>query len=488
MLTAVTGAAWEAALVTGLEHEPSGIRVVRRCIDLPDLLAAAATGMARVALVAAEFRRLDREAVARLRADGVVVVGVAADEPAERVLRQLGVEDVVGADGGPSLLVAAVHEAVGRGRVRPVVVHPEFTATGFTATGFTGPGHTGPGHTGPGERGGRLRWPSLATRPSGDSGGAQPPRDSNSSGDDGPTEPAGLGSLLAVWGPTGAPGRTTVAVSVAAELADLGVSVVLADADPYGGTVAPMLGILDEAPGVAAACRSSNSGRLDLSALARLAPLVAPRLRVLTGIPRADRWPELRPTALEHVWSVARLLAEVVVVDCGFCLEQDEELAYDTSAPRRNAATLVTLGEADLVLAVGSADPVGLARLVRGLAEVQGTGGEPGLTTAPVRTVVNRVRRGPVPDEPGTQLRAALRRYASTDDVVLVPYDRAGLDAAMAAGRSLAEVAGRSPARAALRGLAINLSVSLAGRPANGERPSRGRRLARVGRGAGVTP
>ena len=42
VLTAVTGASWEAALVAGLERTPTGITVVRRCVDLADLLAAAA--------------------------------------------------------------------------------------------------------------------------------------------------------------------------------------------------------------------------------------------------------------------------------------------------------------------------------------------------------------------------------------------------------------------------------------------------------------
>ena len=56
----------------------------------------------------------------------------------------------------------------------------------------------------------------------------------------------------------------------------------------------------------------------------------------------------------------------MVVVDCGFSLEADEEISFDTVAPRRNGATLAVLSDADLVLAVGSADPPGMERLVRG--------------------------------------------------------------------------------------------------------------------------
>ncbi len=112
VLAAVTGASWEAALVAGLERTPSGITVVRRCVDLADLLAAASTGTARGALLSAELRRLDRDALARLAAARVAVVGLYApgDEQAETRLRQLGVVHVLPADSA-----ARGHR---RGRVR----------------------------------------------------------------------------------------------------------------------------------------------------------------------------------------------------------------------------------------------------------------------------------------------------------------------------------------------------------------------------------
>ena len=172
----------------------------------------------------------------------------------------------------------------------------------------------------------------------------------------------------------------------------------------YGGVVAQVLGFLDEAPGLAAAARLANNGQLDVAALAAAAPQAAPNLRVLTGISRADRWPELRPSALDQVWALARSLAAVTVVDLGFCLEQDEELSFDTSAPRRNGATLATLGAADTVLAVGAADPVGMQRLLRGLTQLNEA--VPG---ALPRVVMNRVRRGAVGADPGDPARRGPR-------------------------------------------------------------------------------
>jgi Flp pilus assembly CpaE family ATPase len=269
-------------------------------------------------------------------------------------------------------------------------------------------------------------------------------------------EPARHGSVLAVWGPTGAPGRTTVAVTLADEIARIGAASLLVDADVYGGTIAAALGLLDESPGLAAACRLSGTTRLDAPALAALCWQLSPTLRVLTGIPLAQRWPELRAAAVEPVLAAARGLADFTVLDCGFALESDEELSYDTLAPRRNGATLAVLDAADVVLAVGAADPIGVQRLVRGLAELREAG-----VSAPVWVVLNKVRRGVVPGDPATELAAALERFAGSSPAALLPYDLDAVDAALSGGRLLAEVRPGSPLR---RGVA-ELAAALVGLP-----------------------
>lgn len=426
VLTAVTGSPWEADLVAALERAAGGVQVVRRCLDLPDLLAAAAAGTGRAALLSADLRRLDRDALARLAVAGVVPVGLVTpgDEGGSRRLRVLGVRHVLPADASPDVIAAAVAAAI--------AASDDSSAAGSRS--YADPHATQP--------------------PSSVHDASLPPVD-------GPTEDqltagAADGRFVAVWGPTGAPGRTTVATAVAGELAAAGVETLLADADVYGGVVGQVLGLLDDVPGLAAAARLAGSGSLDREELARFAPYAAPRLRVLTGIPRADRWPELRPSSLEPVWSLARTLAAVTVVDCGFSLEQDEELSFDSAAPRRNGATLLTLEHADLVLAVGAADPVGVQRLVRGLTQLHES--VPG---AVVRVVLNGVRRSAVGAEPEQQLREALERYAGVHDAVLVPYDREGCDRALLLGRTLPEAVPGSPARLALAGLAAEVGEGL---------------------------
>lgn len=278
------------------------------------------------------------------------------------------------------------------------------------------------------------------------------------------------GQILAVWGPAGAPGRTTVAVNLAAELAAAGSSVVLVDADTYGGCVAQVLSLLDEAPGIAAATRAAEHGTLDLKVLARLAPEVAPRLRVLTGIPKAERWTEVRAAALEQVLRLTRQLARWTVVDCGFSVEDDEELSYDTLAPRRNAATLTTLAAADRMLAIGAADPIGLQRLVRALQEL-GTVPSP----RPL-VVVNKVRPGAVGKDPERRIGEALARFAGVEDLRFLPADPGTMDAVLLAGRSLAEGATHSLLRLAFTHLAAELDASESGHAGSAPRGRRARR------------
>lgn len=410
VLTAVTGAPWESRLVAALESG-SGVEVVRRCVDIADLLAAAAAGHGRAVLLSADLRQLDREVVRRLGASGVAVVGVAPaeDDQGEIRLRQLGVPRVVSADGSNAEIVDAVSAAV-EGLVDPASANGAGTTSDLPALGEVGP--TG--------------------------------RETSAE--------VGLGRIFAIWGPTGSPGRTTLAVNIAAEISMLGRATLLADADTYGGAVAQVLGLLDEAPGLAGAARAANNGQLDLASLARHARQVTPQLRVLTGITRTERWPEVRPASLEVVWALARGLAEVTVVDCGFSLEQDEELSFDTAAPRRNGATLTTLEQADVVVAVSAADPVGLQRFVRGMSDLRGA--VPG---ADVRVVVNRLRASVVGPQPEAQVRAALQRHAGVPHVTFVPDDAAAADAALMRGQMLAEAAANSPMRRAIAQLAAEL-------------------------------
>jgi MinD-like ATPase involved in chromosome partitioning or flagellar assembly len=452
VLTAL-GPRWESPVAALLERVP-GVTVARRCADVSELLSVAEAGLGDVVVVSWDLRGLDLDVVARLRRTGHHVVGLVPgdDEGAERRLRQLGLTLVVPLDAEVDRVGAALAGDGAVARESGAVLDgadPSSAANGYGEHGRDDGSDAGerlPG-TGP--------VPAYAPGTPGRSATATPSTRHGSGRRRNeaalPARPA-RGQVVAVWGPTGAPGRTTLATTLAAELAARGAGVLLVDADTYGGCVAQALGLLDEAPGIAAACRAADHGMLDLSALARTAPEVVPGLRVLTGLPRAERWPELRAGAVERVLDVSRELVDVVVVDCGFCLEDDEELSYDTVAPRRNEATLTALAASDVVVAVGAADPVGLQRFVRGLQEL-GTvpSGEP-------VPVVNRVRAAAVGGHPEERIADSLRRFAGLDRVRFVPDEPQVIDAAVLAGRTVVEHAPESAVRRAVADLATHVA------------------------------
>lgn len=259
----------------------------------------------------------------------------------------------------------------------------------------------------------------------------------------------GASGVVAVWGPAGAPGRTTVAVNVAAEIAASGHRVALVDADPYGGAIAPSLGLLDEAPGFASACRLAAGSALDRAELERIAQRYSsPRapFEVFTGLVGPSRWPELSSERVTAALEAMRARFEYVVVDTGFSLERDEELMSDQFAPRRNAATFAALSAADRILAVGLADPVGLSRLLRGHGELVES-----VDAERVDVVVNRVRASALGIDAHAQVRQTLRRFAGLADATLLPHDGRATDAAILTARTLRDAAPRSPLRTALR-------------------------------------
>ncbi len=417
VLLAAAGAAWEVEAVRTLERTPDLV-LQARCVDAGDLLAAAATGLARCAVVADALAGLDSDLVDRLGRLGVGVVAVAdlpADSAARARLARLGVGAVVGP--GPEGLAAAVQVATADPRASAA---EEPVSTGS----LPGPGRAG--------------------------------------------------QVVVVWGPTGAPGRTTVATALATESARRRQDTLLVDADPYGGAVAQHLGILDEVSGLLAAARLANAGALDGGSLASVARRVEGGLRVLTGLPRPDRWPEVRPAAVAALLDHAGRVADRVVVDVGFSLE-DPALDPFSAAPRRNETTLCALERADDVVVVGSADPVGLARLVRGVVELREVA-----AAAAVHVVVNRTRPTLAwsPAEVGSMLEGLVRPVG----IHYLPEDRAGADRALAAGRSVVEGAD-SPLRRAVGPLADSVfgrppapGARRAARPVRTRRAARGRR------------
>lgn len=413
---ASAGAAWEIDLIPAIDAHRSGLHLLRRCVDLADLLAVGHAGLIQVAIVSADLSRLDRDHVVRLRADGVAVLLVEDDETAGRCL-QLGVSDVVTSTTPPGDVVAQVRALADRS-AEPVAAPPV---------------------------------PIENTTPR-------------------------AGQLVAVWGPAGSPGRSTLALNLANEAALAGCPTLLVDADVAGGALSSRLGVLDEAPGLAAAARSAARGRLSTSLLAAQAVTVADGLRLLTGDTRPDRWRELRPAAIETVCDTSRHLGDLVVVDLGAAMTgaDVDRLPGSGAGPDDVSATVV--GLADEVVVVASPDPLGMLRLVHGLDQLSALAPQ----AQPV-VVVNRMRERVVGRNAARQVRETVERFAGSVEVVLLPDDPKATDDSLRTATPLSAVAPASALRAGIVGLLGRLhppATAPGGRPAGASR--RGRRRASV--------
>jgi MinD-like ATPase involved in chromosome partitioning or flagellar assembly len=374
-LIVASGAAWEPEALRLLGDHPRVV-VLKRCVDVDDLLAAATAGQADVAVVGIDAPGLDRIAVDHLRANGVRPVAIASGDATLDGGRlragRIGIPVVVTDDRLETLADVLCSEDRPPTQVRPAAPAPDAP---------------------PGARAATV-----------------------------------AGRIIAVWGPSGS-GRTTLASALAAEIARRRRPAVLVDADPHGGAVAQQLGILDEVSGLLAAVRLDAAGQLE-ERLGSVQRGLDQHLSVVTGLPRADRWVEVRAGTLESLLSLARARAEVVV-DTGFSLEED--VVPDLGGrPGRNHLTLAALDAADEVLVVGGADPVGLSRLARGLVEVRER--RAGL---PVQVVVNRMR--PTLGWTEREIVAMVSGFARPSAIHFLPDDQPAVDRALVAGRTLVE-------------------------------------------------
>lgn len=370
VLVVAAGAAWESPVLE-LIAARGGMVVLKRCVDVDELLATSSAGQADAAVVSLDAPGLDPTAVDVLHRHQVRVVAVGPDSEAGRTrAARSGVDVLVGPDDLEVLPDALEREVDG---------------------------------------------PSFDSPPAEELDGS-------------PGEPD-AGRVLVVWGPAGAPGRTTVATSVASVLARRGARTTLVDADPYAASVAQHLGVLDEASGLLTAARMTGDGALE-AGFGAVRRAVGDRLTVVTGLPRGDRWVEIRAGVVEHLLEVARGRGHVVV-DTGFSLEDDASGDL-VARPGRNHLTLGALDLADELLVVGTADPIGLSRLARALVELRERC--PGV---PLRVVVNRMR--PSLGWSERDIAGMVEGFARLAGVHFLPDDRAAADRALTTGTSVVD-------------------------------------------------
>ena len=398
ILLAVPDCAQEPDLVTAAPGH--GLRVQRRCVDAADLLAAAAADPGAHVVLSAGLPRLSPDALGRLSASaGRRVVGLAPDDAAAARLMTLGVASVVQVGPTPAATLIGLR--------RMLAAPDDAAAAGVWPTGT---------------------WPQD-----------DPRRVSGERAES--VLPGRAGTVIGVWGPMGAPGRTTVAIGLAESLGDAGYRVCLVDADTYAPSVAMALGIVDESSGLVVACRHADHGSLTPTTLVGLSRRVRGEWHLLSGLSGPERWADLRAGALDRVWAGCREAFDVTVIDLGFCLEDDDGAA--AWSRQRNSAALTALAAADHAVAVADASAAGAARIASAWPSISAR-----LPAGATTIVRNRSRSA------GRSWVEAVRASGIPAPIHDLPNDPRSLSACWERGRSLGEGARRSGIRRSLGELA----------------------------------
>ena len=298
----------------------------------------------------------------------------------------------------------------------------------------------------------KLGWPVTAGTPSSPATSAFAPT-SHREEIDAAGKPQ-IGKIIAVWGTHGAPGRSTLALALAAYLNEQG-STILVDCDINAPAQVQLLGLPEDSSGLASAARLATHGELDSTRLVQTLLSAKADLQVLTGLGRSGRWRELPVASMNKVWEVCRHTAEYTVVDLSGGLEEErvEDFAME---PDHDAVAAALLEQADLTLIVGAADPVGIRRLIQLLnSNRQAFGGRS-------QVVVNRVRSSTAGADPNTAIGSVLARYTSASDIVYVPADYRLFDKALMQAQPVAVVESRSAAAKSIAKLAKLVMTQLA--------------------------
>lgn len=379
---------FEAMVVAALAASPD-IDVVRRPADDVELLAVGAAGVGTVVVLGRHFTGADAEVVRRLQGQGMRILGLAED-PA--VLSSWGVTSSISPWASRDELATAVRDC------RESAITP----------------------------------PRPPTTPAG-------------------PEQSGHSPIIAIWGTAGAPGRSTLAGALAHDLSRTAGRTVLVDADTVAASQAALLGLLDDSPQIAALCRAAASGA-GSAGLHRHVSAIDSSFSVVTGLSRAERWPEIKPAVLTEVLQALSADYSCTVVDVSDRIDPDDPYAdphYD-----RHGATRAVLDAADHVVVVGAGDPLGLQRLVRLLETERGRAVAEDCTV-----VVNKVRASAVGSGPEERIRATLARFAGLTRAQLLPDDRQAVDAALLSGRTITESAPHGGLARAVREVASALPV-----------------------------
>lgn len=242
------------------------------------------------------------------------------------------------------------------------------------------------------------------------------------------------GKIIAIWGTSGAPGRTTVAINLAAALHHSNslppIRTLLIDADTYAPSVAHALGMSTDVSSLSAIARYAARGDVHAEHIEHAQQTSDEGIPVITGLSTPHRWREASPSALTQCLRAAREHAEYIIVDCASgTLDPLDDFGRFNAG--RDEATAAVLKVSDLILVVARSDAEGLHRLMYSLEWLRAH-----ISGPQVHIVANMVCEERAGSRPAQAIAQALAPYLPGEDISLISDDPQILSAQLQ-GRSL---------------------------------------------------
>lgn len=271
-------------------------------------------------------------------------------------------------------------------------------------------------------------------------------------------------NVIAIWGPSGSPGKSTVAANIATELSLSGQKVLLIDLDTLAPSLALGLGLVDTPAGLSACLRLVEQGRFSIDEYHRLTIAIAlgrHELRFMPGLSAPHRWPEVSPERFAKLLESVSGLVDLVVVDLAQATQFKSQIFHPSTSmnmdPDRDDLLKEVLLRADKLVMLTGADPIAAQRFMQSqeyLSEV-----------APNRdqyVVVNRFRTGALGANAKEELEQTFLALTKLRIDGFIPEDRENIDKAMLNGLPLALLKRSSPARQAIADLTKQILISSA--------------------------
>jgi MinD-like ATPase involved in chromosome partitioning or flagellar assembly len=223
--------------------------------------------------------------------------------------------------------------------------------------------------------------------------------------------------VIAVSGPHGSTGRTTVAINLAVELAAERARVLLIDADIHGSSIANHFLLVDVPAGLPGAIRIANQNRFDFEQLSRLSVRIPKsNLTILPGFP-APSEALIQPDSIFRILDVTKQTFDYTVIDLG---------GISASGLDSSSLAEAVFGGADLQLFVCLADPIGIFRLLAIEQKLLELGGNS-------LVVMNRLRNSVI-SSARREISITLQRLSQLEVACYLPDDPQQIDQAMRTG------------------------------------------------------